>query len=1285
MADSPPVTYESLQNDSDFINAAYHSLRAMGDNDVTTDPKDIIDTFLTKRRYFDVNLGSTIVQGNTIIDLPDEYKELYSYAADQIKNMPMAGMKGGADLSTAIVDYSLAGLSDPTNLVSILAGMFTLGSGGVAVQAGKEAVKQGIMAKLKSMIGAKALSNYGKMVAVEGSIAGIGGGAQQIQSQNVDMALGKQKDTGPIIKFKDDEIIPDVNLKALGDYDWTRIGGQAALEGALSPIAGMAIGGTGKLVKAGSQKIGLSNLIRKSVEVAVSPLMRKGSDSSQVISDVVNTLKNNLVPLSALDEVSVRLTERSTGETRPIQEAVEALALRMDDRLNLNFKDTESRDLVNKAMEGNAKAIAKVKEIDPEMDSILKDWRNYVNEAQQTAMGASYLSKTVRGIYKPKKNTPYVRDIYEKFEKVSRKELEDFLDLPENKGLADEVFEAVKKNKKEWGTDSGLFTEKGKPTFKTEKDRNKTLGEFIEGLYGAPTKKQKQWKRGALVGKKDIPDAIKKVLGHNFSPAVRALETFKGVVDSSNRVRLGSSLADSLLSRNMAIKADSPQVASRLFSKKTGEPSQEMVPFATFLDAKTRQVKNESSPFIFRKDLVDPEMYNVYVPKDRASMLKNLSEGFDGRLFKDVDNNLKDFTDLFAGIQGYLKKNKTVYSANAHARNALGAIQYTIGSGNGLGIIDGLRFLKNASPERKKEVNDAISKLGLKGSQVEINQIMSRIGDLDTSKDKTKIRDLILNATTFGVPALEKTKAGKKVSKFAQKVYVATDDLGKMATFFRERKRTEKIWNARSDEQKKLLKQKFSKEFGIDGRSKNFESRLLDEAAVQKTMNILPVYSRIPKILEYMRGVPIVGSFTAFPAENLRNKYNLFKLAGQEIREGALTNNNELLKAGASRLANQLTIASAPSIAAYTYNKLEGTDNMEDAVRKAGSPWSRNHAVGIRHNKKNDKYYTTDLSYNNPDQFSLDMVMPFMVDAFNGRDLTENLNNTFTQIAAAQVAPFLDPSLAYQVGKSTVDAINSDNPADVAKNLVKSYKIMEPGLIQMAREGAMDLGVFNTDVLGGTVSDLERVLNPLYFGEERSRFSDTNDLNDFLAKLGPNWNYGLGLAPWSFASKEKEFNPKKNFAFGTRTLLKNADNDYDTNKNKIKNMLIDTSLPINYNNIIKLYDDALSEQFEGHKNVASLISTYMQFMKPVEIKKMLNNKVIAGPLSKQGITGLLSNMYMPSDGKLLSRDKKLITEIRRKNPSVSVVDLVKIFREIERDYLKRSLSEDAPEEIEFEE
>ena len=69
MADQQ-TTYEGLLKDNTFLNAAYHSLRGMGDNTVSADPKDILDTFLTQRRYFDVNLGSTIVQGNKIKDLP---------------------------------------------------------------------------------------------------------------------------------------------------------------------------------------------------------------------------------------------------------------------------------------------------------------------------------------------------------------------------------------------------------------------------------------------------------------------------------------------------------------------------------------------------------------------------------------------------------------------------------------------------------------------------------------------------------------------------------------------------------------------------------------------------------------------------------------------------------------------------------------------------------------------------------------------------------------------------------------------------------------------------------------------------------------------------------------------------------------------------------------------------------------------------------------------------------------------------------------------------------------
>ena len=59
------VTYESLQQDSDFLNNAYFFLQDMGER-VSENPKDILDTFIEKRRAFDTNIFSTYSQGSNI-------------------------------------------------------------------------------------------------------------------------------------------------------------------------------------------------------------------------------------------------------------------------------------------------------------------------------------------------------------------------------------------------------------------------------------------------------------------------------------------------------------------------------------------------------------------------------------------------------------------------------------------------------------------------------------------------------------------------------------------------------------------------------------------------------------------------------------------------------------------------------------------------------------------------------------------------------------------------------------------------------------------------------------------------------------------------------------------------------------------------------------------------------------------------------------------------------------------------------------------------------------------
>ena len=90
-------------------------------------------------------------------------------------------------------------------------------------------------------------------------------------------------------------------------------------------------------------------------------------------------------------------------------------------------------------------------------------------------------------------------------------------------------------------------------------------------------------------------------------------------------------------------------------------------------------------------------------------------------------------------------------------------------------------------------------------------------------------------------------------------------------------------------------------------------------------------------------------------------------------------------------------------------------------------------------------------------------------------------------------------------------------------------------------------------------------------------------------------------------------------------------------------------------------------------------------MKPQELNRLLlNDKDVRGSLGKQGIRFLMSNQYSLSKGQRLSRDNKLFRKIKDKNPSVDISQLSKFFSQLESRYESKSLAEDVPEEIEFE-
>ena len=227
----------------------------------------------------------------------------------------------------ALGDYAAAGITDPTNLLSIIAGAFTLGTGGAAVLGAKEAAKQGVRATVKAKVKALASKPVLGALAVEGGIAAGGGGAQQARSQNVDMALGR---------------------RAQGDYDAGDIALQGLAEGVLSPLAGAGINVVGSTIGQGIK----------------SAAKATGVADSNAVQGAKNWLSNWFLPQAGLDNVTMRNIEIGESAFKEIKQDAEKLSGDIESFFVRDFgkKPTQADiELVNKAMEGDLIARAQVK------------------------------------------------------------------------------------------------------------------------------------------------------------------------------------------------------------------------------------------------------------------------------------------------------------------------------------------------------------------------------------------------------------------------------------------------------------------------------------------------------------------------------------------------------------------------------------------------------------------------------------------------------------------------------------------------------------------------------------------------------------------------------------------------------------------------------------------------------------------------------------------------------------------------------------------------------------
>ena len=786
------VTYDSLLRDDKFLNDAWNALNAQGIN-VSNNRKDILDRFLTNKRYFDTNIASTFSIGDNVKDMSEANKQSYANAVTKVEQLPSIGKEGAAPTSDLIKDYLVAGVTDPTNLISILAGILTVGTGTAAVQAGKETAKAGVKKLLKAKVSALTKNQKRKALAktllAEGTIAGAGGGLQAYKSQDVDMAIGRRQQ---------------------GDYDLGKIGLQALIEGIASPVAGVALAGIGKAGIKGVKGVG--NIARNT---------KAGEASAQYI----NRMKNYLLPFGGVDEI----TQRNFEGSKAIFKTIKADTEKIIDDIKINEdrfikNDPIKRDLVNDAMEGNTAQLQKLQEEDEAMYNAVKkfvDLRKRVYE--KVFKYTDPQSEKIQKIYHIDPDN-YMKRIFARSQNRGTKMPFKFWRRYEaNDELMEELINKIKVDKNlqvQFGIRDGEIdpiTKKVESTGELKKnfkplregkidigEQNTRIERFAERrIYDTFYPKKKETTLGALKKRKDIDPILQEIWGVNYSPAVRAASTIEAIVEPVSDVLVADQIGRSLRGRGIGIQAESLADAMTKATE-LGRPDEDLVPLVGAKGDKDVGIE------LKRSDVFNPELGQLFVPRSIAQKIRVLTDS------KPVFGS-SFLGSLFSGANGYLKKGVTVYNPFGHIRNALGVPQYVAASGN-LQAIPKLAQKVLTDKKGFQEFKLLADRLGVTATNVEINQILGRLADARKIETEDGVAGFLgrrfLDFASGGMSSVERTGRGKKFSRAAERAYTGTDDVGKLMTLLSERGKAQDIWNNMTEFDRKLKRRLYADNFG---------------------------------------------------------------------------------------------------------------------------------------------------------------------------------------------------------------------------------------------------------------------------------------------------------------------------------------------------------------------------------------------------------------------------------------------------------------------------------------
>ena len=386
-----------------------------------------------------------------------------------------------------------------------------------------------------------------------------------------------------------------------------------------------------------------------------------------------------------------------------------------------------------------------------------------------------------------------------------------------------------------------------------------------------------------VTARKDIPPEIRMLWGEIKDPRVNFL--------------LSMQRMSNLLETHNMLKSIRDAGMNKIFFSTPREG------FSTKLVSDGSRASNPLNMF------VDGMSNDIYTSEEIA---KAMQDTFGGR--SRAQDALGKMAEWYLKANGITKFAKTVLSVQTQVRNLLGNAQFLVANGyifspDGAVAMNKLKSLVLPAAGAQlglsmdkalRDYNAKLTRLGILGQGVFANEMQSYFKDANMNM-----------ATDFFDNYL--MKSIKKVGNAAVGLYQMGDSIPKAIAFEVELARLRRAMPATPVSKLEMM-------------------------AADKVLNLMPTYSRIPKLGNVLRSQPFVGAFISFPLEVFRTGYNLVGTINEELR----SDNPEIRKTGAYRLTGAMLASIGFSAAAAGLAAAMGIDDDEDkAIRSLDAPWDK--------------------------------------------------------------------------------------------------------------------------------------------------------------------------------------------------------------------------------------------------------------------------------------------------------------------------------------------------------